>query len=177
MKININTNHIRIYKLLNFIPDKNIDFICHFLRMNKQNVILYIKQIYQLVEDKKQNILFQDMIKEILNDKPLLKILKQNQIFAKEDRIFYIILILLKHYDLKLNLNLNTLSSVLNISRRTLSEDLNSVKKSLNFYNLNINSMPSKGVYIFGDIADIKTCFLSYLFKFLIEFKELPLLM
>ncbi|MGL4537702.1 MAG: hypothetical protein ACRCUD_01205 [Cetobacterium sp.] len=177
MKININTNHIRIYKLLNLSPDKNIDFICHFLRMNKQNVILYIKQIYQLVEDKKQNILFQDMIKEILNDKPLLKILKQNQIFAKEDRIFYIILILLKHYDLKLNLNLNTLSSVLNISRRTLSEDLNSVKKSLNFYNLNINSMPSKGVYIFGDIADIKTCFLSYLFKFLIEFKELPLLM
>lgn len=34
MKININANHIRIYKLLNFIPDKNIDFICNFLRMN-----------------------------------------------------------------------------------------------------------------------------------------------
>ena len=56
MKININANHIRIYKLLNFIPDKNLDFICHFLKMNKQNVILYIKQIYQLIENNQQNI-------------------------------------------------------------------------------------------------------------------------
>ena len=175
MKINITTNHVRIYKLLNFIPDKNIDFICHFLKMNKQNVILYIKQIYQFIEDKKQNILLQDMIKEILNNKSLFKILKQNQTFAKEDRIFYIILVLLKHHDL--NLNLNTLSSILNISRRTLSEDLISVKKSLKFYQLNIYSIPSKGVCISGDISDIKNCFLSYLFKFLVEFEELPLLM
>ncbi|MHA4989740.1 hypothetical protein ACX281_08870 [Cetobacterium somerae] len=175
MKININANHIRIYKLLNFIPDKNIDFICHFLRMNKQNVILYIKQIYQFTENKKQDILLQDMIKEILNNQSLFKILKQNQTFAKEDRIFYIILALLNHNDL--TLNLNTLSSILNISRRTLSEDLISVKKSLKFYHLNIYSIPSKGVCISGDISDIKNCFLSYLFKFLVEFEELPLLM
>ena len=174
MKININANHIRIYKLLNFIPDKNIDFICHFLRMNKQNVILYIKQIYEFTENKKENILLQDMIKEIINNKSLFKILKQNQIFSKEDRIFYIILVLLKHYDLNLNLNLNTLSSILNISRRTLSADLISVKKSLEFYNLNICSIPSKGVSILGNISNIKGCFLSYIFKFLIEFEELP---
>lgn len=177
MKININANHIRIYKLLNFIPDKNIDFICNFLRMNKQNVILYIKQIYEFTENKKENILLQDMIKEIINNKSLFKILKQNQIFSKEDRIFYIILVLLKHYDLNLNLNLNTLSSILNISRRTLSADLISVKKSLEFYNLNICSIPSKGVSILGDINNIKNCFLSYFFKFLVEFEELPLLM
>lgn len=177
MKTNINANHIRIYKLLNFIPDKNIDFICHFLKMNKQNVILYIKQIYQFIENKTQSILLKDMIKEIVNNKSLFKILKQSQIFSKEDRIFYIILILLKHYNLNLNLNLNTLSSILNISRRTLSEDLISVKKSLKFYQLNIHSIPSKGVCISGDISNIKGCFLSYLFKFLVEFEELPLLM
>lgn len=177
MKININTNHIRIYKLLNFIPDKNIDFICHFLRMNKQNVILYIKQIYQFIENKQQNILLQNMVDEITNNESLFKILKQHQTFAKEDRIFYIILVLLKHYDLNLNLNLNTLSSIFNISRRTLSDDLVSAKKSLEFYNLNICSIPSKGVSISGDVADIKSCFLSYLFKFLVEFEELPLLM
>lgn len=177
MKININANHIRIYKLLNFIPDKNLDFICHFLKMNKQNVILYIKQIYQLIGNNQQNILLTDMIKKIQSDKSLFKALKQNQIFTKTDRIFYIILILLKCHDSNLNLNLNTVSSTLNISRRTLNDDLLSVKKALEFYNLEIYSIPSKGINILGNTGDIKNCFLSYLFKFLIEFKELPLLM
>lgn len=177
MKININANHIRIYKLLNFIPDKNLDFICHFLKMNKQNVILYIKQIYQFIENKKENILLQDMINEITNNKSLFKRLKKTQIFTKEDRIVYIIFILLKYNELNLILNLNLLSLTLNISRRTLSEDLISVKNSLKFYRLNIYSTPSKGVSISGDISDIKSCFLSYLFKFLIELEELPLLL
>lgn len=177
MKININANHIRIYKLLNFIPDKNIDFICHFLRMNKQNVILYIKQIHQFLENKTDNLALSNIIKEITNNKYLFKILKQTQTFTKEDRIFYIIFILLKFHDLNLNLNLNLLSSILNISRRTLSEDLISIKKSLIFYNLKIDSISSKGVSISGNINNIKSCFLSYLFKFLVEIEELPLLM
>ena len=177
MKININANHIRIYKLLNFIPDKNIDFICHFLKMNKQNVILYIKQIYYVIETQTENITLSHMIKKILENKSIFKTLKDNQVFTKEDRIFHIILTLLKHRDLNLTLNLNTLPSTLNISRRTLSDDLISVKKSLKFYHLNIYSISSKGIILLGDDNNIKNCFLSYLFKFLIEIEELPFLM
>ncbi len=177
MKININANHIRIYKLLNFIPDKNIDFICHFLKMSKQNVILYIKQIYYVIENQEENITLSHMIKSILENKSIFTILKENQVFTKEDRIFYIILMLLKHHDLNLTLNLNTLSSTLNISRRTLSDDLTSVKTSLKFYQLEIYSISSKGVNLSGDDNNIKNCFLSYLFKFLVEIDELPLLM
>lgn len=177
MKININANHIRIYKLLNFIPDKNIDFICHFLKMNKQNVILYIKQIYYVIETQTENVTLSHMIKKILENKSIFKTLKENQVFTKEDRIFYIILMLLKHRDLNLTLNLNTLPSTLNISRRTLSDDLISVKKSLKFYHLNIYSISSKGIILLGDDNNIKNCFLSYLFKFLIEIEELPFLM
>lgn len=177
MKININANHIRIYKLLDFIPDKNIDFICHFLNMNKQNVILYIKQIYYIIDTKKENITLSQIIKKILENKSILKLLKENQIFTKEDRILYIILMLLKQYELNLTLNLNTLPSTLNISRRTLSDDLISVKKALKFYQLEISSISSKGIKLFGDYDNIKNCFLSYLFKFLIEIDELPYLM
>lgn len=177
MKININANHIRIYKLLNFIPDKNIDFICHFLNMSKQNVILYIKQIYYIIDTIKENITLSQMIKKILENKSILKILKENQIFTKEDRIFYIILMLLRHHDLNLTLNLNTLPSTLNISRRTLSDDLISVKKALKFYQLEISSISSKGIKLFGDYNNIKNCFLSYLFKFLVELDELPYFM
>ncbi|MGL5612823.1 hypothetical protein [Cetobacterium sp.] len=177
MKVNINTNHIRIYKLLNFLPNKDIDFICQFLKMNRQNVILYIKQIYYFLETKKQSNLLSDMIKELSENKNIFNILKQNQVFIKEDRIFYIILILLKYSDLGLTLNLNTLSSNFNISRRTLNDDLIAVKKALQFYNLEIFSIPSKGVNISGSSDNIKNCFLSYLFKFFVEFEEIPPLM
>lgn len=173
MKINITTNHIRIYRLLNFLPERNIEFIANFLKMNKQNVILYIKQIHHYVENKSCNISLIDIINEISKDKSLLKTLKKHQIFCKDDRIFYIILKLLRDYEL----NLNTLASILNVSRRTLNDDLICVKNNLKFYNLEIFSIPSKGISISDKGENRKICSLSYLFKFLIEIDELPALM
>lgn len=177
MKINININHIRIYKLLNFLPNKNIDFICKFLKMNRQNVILYIKQIYYLLETQNDDNSLNNIIKEISENKSIFYILKEKQIFMKNDRIFYIILILLKYYNLNLNLNLNVLTSSFNVSRRTLNDDLIEVKKYLKFYDLEITSISSKGISISGEIDQVNDCFLSYLFKFFIEFEELPSLM
>lgn len=174
MKININTNHIRIYKLLNFLPNKNIEFICQFLKMNRQNVILYIKQIHWLLQNEQQNIPLNEMIKKISENRNTFSILKEKQLFTKENRIFYIILLLLKYYNLNLNLNLNSLSSSFNISRRTLNDDLIEVKKAFEFYNIKIFSISSKGIYIFGPVDKIKNCFLSYLFKFFVEFEEIP---
>lgn len=173
MKINITTTHIRIYRLLNFLPEKNIEFIAKFLKMNKQNVILYIKQIYHYIDNKNSNNSLASIINEINNNKTIFKTLKKHQIFSKDDRIFYIILKLLRDYDL----NLNTLSIIFNVSRRTLNDDLISVKKKLKIYNLEISSIPSKGISILGDCDDQKICSLSYLFKFLIEVDELPFIM
>lgn len=170
MKINITTTHIRIYRLLNFLPERNIEFIAKFLKMNKQNVILYIKQIYYFVDNKDSNNSLNSIITEIINNKNLFKTLKRNQTFNKEDRIFYIILKLLRDS----NLNLNTLATTLHISRRTLNDDLINVKNNLKFYNLEISSIPSKGISISGDNDNRKICALSYLFKFLIEIDDLP---
>lgn len=170
MKINITTTHIRIYRLLNFLPERNIEFIANFLKMNKQNVILYIKQIYYFVDNKNSNSSLNSIITEIITNKNLFEILKKNQTFNKEDRIFYIILKLLRDS----NLNLNTLATILHISRRTLNDDLISVKKDLKFYNLKIASIPSKGISISGCSNDRKICAISYLFKFLIEIDDLP---
>ena len=173
MKINITTNHIRIYRLLNFLPEKNIEFIAKFLNMSKQNVILYIKQIYYFVDNKTSGTLLQSIINDILNSKNLLLTLKKNQIFTKDDRVFYITLKLLRDS----NLNLNTLALTLNVSRRTLHDDLIDIKKNIKFHDLEISSLPSKGITILGDIYNLKNCALSYLFKFLIEVNELPILM
>jgi hypothetical protein len=173
MKANITTNHIRVYKLLSFLPNENLNFICNFLKLNKQNVILYIKQIYSYINDDNSSVLINEIIEKIISSPELIDILKEKQIFTREDRIFYIILKLLRDN----KVNLNALSTTLHISRRTLNDDLIAAKKCLAHYNLNISSIPSKGIELTGTMDDIKTCALSYLFKFLIEFDELPLLM
>ena len=170
MKININTNNIRIYKLLKFSSYKNIDFICQFLKMNKQNVILYIKQIYFFINATNSKVNVTDMVNEIINDNTILKKLKSKQNFIKENRIFYITLRLLCDRN---NVNLTQLSTSLNVSRRILNDDLIYIKKDLSNYNLTVSSSTT-GINIFGNEDDIKSTLLAYVFKFLIELDELP---
>lgn len=163
MKININTNHIRIYKLLKFSSYKNVDFICQFLKMNKQNVILYIKQIYFFINATNSKVNVTDMVNEIINDNTILKKLKSKQNFIKENRIFYITLRLLCDRN---NVNLTQLSASLNVSRRILNDDLIYIKKDLNNYNLTVSSSTT-GINIFGKENDIRSTLLAYVFKFL----------
>ncbi|MEG0236676.1 hypothetical protein [Cetobacterium sp.] len=170
MKVNINTNHLRIYKLLSFSSYKTIDFISEFLKMDRQNVILYIKQIYSFVESKQKKINTQSIINEIINEINLIDRLKECQKFTKKNRVFYIILILLRDK----YINLNTLAIELDVSRRVLSNDLIHAKNMLKMYDLKINSSNAKGISLSGNIKNLKIASLSYLYKFFIEFDYLP---
>ena len=152
MKVNINTNHLRIYKLLSFSSYKTIDFISEFLKMDRQNVILYIKQIYSFVESKQKKINTQSIINEIINEINLIDRLKECQKFTKKNRVFYIILILLRDK----YINLNTLAIELDVSRRVLSNDLIHAKNMLKMYDLKINSSNDKGIYLSGNIKNLK---------------------
>ncbi|MGL4863731.1 MAG: hypothetical protein ACRC4T_11505 [Cetobacterium sp.] len=170
MKVNINTNHLRIYKLLNFTSYKTVDFIAEFLKMDKQNVILYIKQIHSFIDSNKKKLNTQSIINEIINDTNLINQLKENQKFTKSNRIFYMTLILLRDE----YINLNSLALELDISRRVLSSDLVYIKNNLKIYNLGIQSSNAKGISLSGDIRNIKRASLAYLYKFFIEFDYLP---
>ncbi|MGL5088190.1 MAG: hypothetical protein ACRC6Z_01830, partial [Cetobacterium sp.] len=90
MKVNINTNHIRIYKMLGYTSKKNVDFIAEFLKMDIQNVKLYIKQIYSFTHTKESKSNLHTMITNISKNTAILKVLKKHQSFSKENRIFYI---------------------------------------------------------------------------------------
>ncbi|MGL5984324.1 MAG: hypothetical protein ACRCZ1_03545, partial [Cetobacterium sp.] len=96
MKININTNHIRICKLLGYTSYKTADFIAEFLNMDKQNVNLYIKQIYFFCNPTEHKTTTTNMIEYISKDESILEQLKQNQCFTRDNRVFYIIVLLLR---------------------------------------------------------------------------------
>ncbi|MGL5918374.1 MAG: hypothetical protein ACRCYM_03920 [Cetobacterium sp.] len=170
MKININTNHIRICKLLGYTSYKTTDFIAEFLKMDKQNVNLYIKQIYHFTNPNKNKTTTNNMIEYITKDSSILNSLKENQCFTRENRIFYIIVLLLRDR----YINLNHLSNILEVSRRVLSSDLSFAKEDLKSYNLNVNSSNAKGITLTGSEYNLKMASFSYLYKIFVEFDDLP---
>ncbi|MGL4868495.1 MAG: hypothetical protein ACRC4S_07635, partial [Cetobacterium sp.] len=170
MKININTNHIRICKLLGYTSYKTTDFIAEFLKMDKQNVNLYIKQIYFFCNPKEYKTTTNNMIECITKDKSILNLLKENQCFTRDNRVFYITVLLLRDR----YINLNNLSNILGVSRRALSSDLSFVKEHLKVYKLNINSSNAKGITLSGSEYNLKMASFSYLYKIFVEFDDLP---
>ncbi|MGL5903224.1 MAG: hypothetical protein ACRCZO_11120 [Cetobacterium sp.] len=172
MKFNINSNHIRLYKLLELYSLKEINFICEILKVKNKTIILYIKQLYYSIPNKSNlTTTTKDMIIEIKNSPELLGIIKSIQTSTKEERIFYIILKIL----IKKKIILTKLTSFFQVSRRTINEDLKSVKKNLAIFNLELISDPGKGVVLSGSSIDIKRALCVYIYKYLLESQELPL--
>lgn len=172
MKFNITSNHIRLYKLLQLYSLKDINFICTILKVKNKTIILYIKQLYHTIPNKKNlTTTTKDMIVEIRKSSELLEIIKSTQTFTKDERIFYIILKLL----IRKKIILTKLTPLFQVSRRTINEDLKSVKTNLAVFNLEPISDPGKGVILSGSSIDIKRALCVYIYKYLLESQELPL--
>lgn len=124
----------------------------------------YLNELYNYYNVKNL-----DEIKKKLNSnwKPQLKSLLE---INKFDRRNYILLSFLK----KDFLNLNKICLCLNVSRRTVSKDLEEIKKFLISYNLNCNSLNSKGIELVGNEIDKKMMFKTLLFNLFLERNYLP---
>lgn len=172
MKFNINSNHIRLYKLLKLYSLKDIDFLCEILKVKNKTITLYIKQLYHCIPNK-ANLTnsTKEMVVEIRESSDLLKTIKDFQIFTKDERALYIILKLL----IRKKIILTELTKLFQVSRRTINEDLNCIKESLDIFDLNLTSDPGKGVLLSGDSINIKRALCIYIYKYLVESKELPL--
>lgn len=172
MKFNINSNHIRLYKLLKLYSLKDIDFLCEILKLKNKTITLYIKQLYYSIPNKNSlTNSTKDMIVEIKESSELLETIKAFQVFTKDERALYIILKLLIHK----KITLTKLTTFFQVSRRTINEDLNIIKENLAIFDLNIISDPKKGVILSGDYINIKRALCIYIYKYLVESKELPL--
>jgi hypothetical protein len=90
---------------------------------------------------------------------------------SSEERISYITILLI----FEKKINLNSLTTVLNVSRNTLKNDLTQIKKFLKKFNINLKSISWQGIILQGGFNDIKAFSINYLIKILIkkEFNEL----
>lgn len=86
-------------------------------------------------------------------------------IFSSEERQEFLIADLLY----KKNLILNDYLTVFDITRTTISSDIRGVKKFLKKNNLEISSLPFKGLYLKGSVIDKIIFSIKYTFKLLLE--------
>lgn len=174
MKFNFNSNHIRLYKLLQIYNLNDIQFMCELLKLSEKTIILYIKQLYHFIPNKiNRTNITKDMITDISSSKELLPIIKTLQAFTRDERILYITLKLL----IRKKIILTNLCIFFQVSRRTLNNDLQFIKDRLNIFNLSLTSDPGKGIFLTGDETNIKRALCIYLYKFLIEANELPFIL
>ncbi|MHA4990222.1 BglG family transcription antiterminator [Cetobacterium somerae] len=170
MTLSINTKHLRLFKLLEFTKGDNLEFCELFLNINRANLYSYLKEIQKVVPQKQNISKTDEIITSILNQNFCYSFLKKEQTISKDDRIFFLTL----HLLLKSSLNLQSLSNILGVSRRTLNVDLITIKKNIEIYSLNIRSISGKGVFLEGDFINIKRALCTYIYKYLVEENYLP---
>lgn len=170
MTLSINTKHLRLFKLLEFTKGDSLEFCELFLNINRANLYSYLKEIQKVVPQKQNITKTDEIITSILNQNICYSFLKKEQNISKDDRIFFLTL----HLLLKSSLNLQSLSNILGVSRRTLNVDLITIKKNIEIYSLDIHSISGKGVFLEGDFVNIKRALCTYIYKYLVEENYLP---
>lgn len=170
MSIVICSKHLRVLNLLNFTKGDKLDFLESFLKLSKANLNLYIKDIYNSLPELQKTNRLNLIVKEISNCNNLFSKLKKLQIASKEERILFLILKIL----IEGKLNLENLSKKLDVSRRTLNDDLADIKKDLESFDLIVESHTGKGIFLTGENLSKKLALSSYIYKYLVEEIYLP---
>lgn len=98
------------------------------------------------------------------------KIIKNFQIFSPDERKLFIILSFLEDDFV----NQNKIAEILNISRKTVTEDISEIKKDLKNYNLSIKSLSSIGLELIGSESDKRFFFYKNFFKLWLETNTIP---
>lgn len=96
--------------------------------------------------------------------------IKKMQSFSSNEREAYILLSFLVNEIV----NLSKLNQELNVTRRTIANDINNLKKFIAQFNLNIESINSVGIKLKGDEVNKRQIFELYILRILREEKYLP---
>lgn len=80
-------------------------------------------------------------------------------VMSKNQRMSYIMYILLSGWD---SYTLSLFSEELNVSKKVISDDINSISKELGKYNIRINRVAGHGVFITGDEFSIRKAMRNY---------------
>ncbi|MEG0235930.1 helix-turn-helix domain-containing protein [Cetobacterium sp.] len=139
----------RILKIKKRSIIMNINIVNSFLHNHNINGILKEDEIFYIDEKEISK------IKDLLSHAPFSPIERRDYILLK---LFFTNKVILSNSFIELD-----------ITRRTLNYDLERIKEYLIKYNLKLESLPSKGVFLIGNEIDIRFLFASYLTKYFVE--------
>ena len=140
--------------------------IAEILNISNFKVKRYLKDLEYLLKESSIVGIHNKLSKNIV----LIDDLKKKQSFTPEERQMYLILNFLK-YD---TINLRQISEEINITRRTLTNDLNNLKEILGKFDLEIKNLTRYGITLDGKEKNKRSFFELYLIKIFIEQKYLP---
>lgn len=161
----LNGKNIKILELL-FQEKYSIDDFAKLLNLNPRTIRYNIEDLnralvkHNLSEIKKDKDLFYLDKKEIFKIK---KLISSNSTLTSIDRRDYLLTKLLLNHEIVLSHE----SAVLDVTRRTLNNDLLEIKKFLREYQLEIEAIPGKGVKIYGEPQIINRLLIAFFTKFL----------
>lgn len=161
----LNGKNIKILELL-FQEKYSIDDFANLLNLNPRTIRYNIEDLnralvkHNLSEIKKDKDLFYLDKKEIFKIK---KLISSNSTLTSIDRRDYLLTKLLLNHEVVLSHE----SIVLDVTRRTLNNDLLEVKRFLKEYELEVEAIPGKGVKIYGDSEKINGLLVAFFTKFL----------
>ena len=136
-----------------------------YLGVSERSVKTYIKEVSDFCEEHKMILERKPGIGFVANftDEQISQIneLKRDKkiVMSKRQRMGYIMYILLSGWD---TYTLSLFSEELNVSKKMIGDDINSISKELKKYGIKINRVAGHGVFITGDEFSIrkamKTC-------------------
>lgn len=107
---------------------------------------------------------------KLKKDRELWEKLKEFQSFTPKERESYVVMNFFKNNII----NLTSISERFSVTRRTLSNDIQNLKKELEFFSLKIVGYNSYGISLEGDEKNKREFFELYFLKLFIEEKYLP---
>lgn len=161
----LNGKNIKILELL-FQEKYSIDDLAKLLNLNPRTIRYNIEDLnralvkHNLSEIQKDKDLFYLDKKEIFKIK---KLISSNSTLTSIDRRDYLLTKLLLNHEIVLSHE----STVLDVTRRTLNNDLLEIKKFLRKYQLEIEAIPGKGVKVYGNSKVINGLLIGFFTKFL----------
>ncbi|MGL5744682.1 MAG: helix-turn-helix domain-containing protein, partial [Cetobacterium sp.] len=163
------SKHIQAVLVIKKTKIEDYKVIAKLLNIKPLSLFFYIQEIEKIFLGKNEFDI-KTIIKKIKDSKEILPLLRKHQKITKPERKLYISFVLLD----KRVINITQLSELLEVTRRTLSYDLEEIKRFLNFYNLKLIPHKNQGLRLEGVEKNIRRMLLGYIFKIFIERKFLP---
>lgn len=163
--MNLTSLHFKILSCLE-VNNYSLNELSEILNISVFKVKRYVNDIGNLLKEE-DTLGIHEKLKK---DRELLEKLKEFQSFTPKERESYIVMSFFKNNII----NLTSISERFSVTRRTLSNDIQNLKKELEFFSLKIVGYNSYGISLEGNEKNKREFFELYFLKLFVEEKYLP---